>query len=268
MTDWKTLKVWREGAVLHVALNRPEVMNAFDETVIAEMTACFKGIKREDPPRVVCLRGEGETFCAGGNLEWMKRAAAWPQVRNLEDAQDLFRMLQLVRDCPKPVVARIQGAALGGGAGLAAACDRVVAEEGARFGFTEVRLGIIPGAISPFVVEKIGLGQARDLFTSGRRFDATKAKEIGLAHDVATAGQLDAVLAAALKDYEAGAPVAVMDAKRLAFFVADEIARHPFDALGPKVAARIAAKRADAEAKAGFEAFFAKKPPPWNPGSP
>ncbi len=268
MTDYRTLKTWREGVVLHVALNRPDVRNAFDEAVIAELMACFKGIRREDPARVVCLRGEGETFCAGGDLAWMKRAAGWTPAQNLQDAVGLFQMLHLVRDCPKPVVARVQGAALGGGAGLAAACDRVVAEEGARFGFTEVRLGIIPGAISPFVVEKIGQGHARDLFTSGRRFDAAKAREIGLVHDVAPAGQLDAVLGEALKDYAAGAPGAVMDAKKLALFVAHELARDPFDGLGPKVAARIAAKRADPEAKAGFEAFFAKKPPPWNPGAP
>jgi enoyl-CoA hydratase/carnithine racemase len=268
VTDFKTLKTWREGHVLHVALNRPEVRNAFDEALIAELMACFKDIKRGDPARVICLRGEGETFCAGGDLAWMKRAAGWTMAQNLQDAVELFRMLQMVRDCPKPVVARVQGAALGGGAGLAAACDRVVAEENAQFAFTEVRLGIIPGAISPFVVEKIGLGHARDLFTSGRRFGASKAWAIGLVHDVAAPGQLDAALAEALKDYLTAAPLAVMDAKRLAFFVANEIALHPFDSLGPKVAARIAAKRADPEAKAGFEAFFEKKPPPWNPGAP
>lgn len=261
---WKSLKTRVEGAVLHVTLNRPEARNAFDEALIAELTACFKGIKASDPFRAVCLSGQGGTFCAGGDLGWMKRAAAWSKAENRKDAQRLFGMLLAVRDCPKPVVAAVRGFALGGGSGLAAACDRVIAEEGAQFGFTEVRLGIIPGAISPFVVEKIGLTHARDLFTSGRRFGVAKAKEIGLVHDAVPAGQLDAVVAEALKDYVASAPVATGLAKRLAFDVAAGL--KSFKGLGPKVAARIAAKRADAEAKAGFEAFFAKRPPPWAGG--
>ena len=255
------LKTRREGHVLHVVLNRPEVRNAFDEALIAELTACFRKIGKPDPARVVCLRGEGETFCAGGDLNWMKRAATWSKAENRKDAIRLFNMLLAVRDCPKLVVARVQGFALGGGSGLCAAADRVIAEEGATFGFTEVRLGIIPGAISPFVVEKIGGGHARDLFSSGRRFGATKAKEIGLVHDVAPAGKLDEALGEALRDYRGAAPKASMEAKRLAKDVAAGLGN--LKALGPKVAARIAAKRADPEAQAGFEAFFAKRPPPW-----
>lgn len=264
MQAWKTLKLLEEengGGILHVFLNRPEVRNAFDETLIRELTACFRGIRASDPFRVVCLRGEGQVFCAGGDLGWMRRAAGWTKAENQKDAMRLFDMLLAVRDCPKPVVARVQGAALGGGSGLAAACDRVIAEEGTKFGFTEVRLGILPGAISPFVIEKIGVGAARDLFTSGRQFPAQRARELGLVHEVAANGFLDQALAAALKDYQASAPQAVVQAKKLAMDVGRGLGN--FKALGPKVAARIAAKRADPEAKAGFEAFFAKKPPPW-----
>ena len=212
---------------------------------------------------MVCLSGEGPSFCAGGDLAWMKRAATWTKAANKKDALRLFAMLLAVRNCPKPVVAAIRGFALGGGSGLTAACDRAIAEEGAQFGFTEVRLGIIPGAISPFVLEKIGPGQARDLFTSGRRFGAAKALAIGLVHEVAPAGTLDAVVAEALKDYVASAPGATVQAKQLAFDIASDLARKPFTSIGPRVAARIAAKRADAEAKAGFAAFFGKRPAPW-----
>ncbi len=257
----ETIQTRREGHVLHVVLNRPEVLNAFDETLIGELTECFKGIRKTDPARVVCLGGQGKVFCAGGDLGWMRRAAAWSKADNRKDAMCLFGMLLAIRECPKPVVAAVRGYALGGGSGLCAAADRVIAEETAVFGFTEVRLGIIPGAISPFVVEKIGAGHARDLFSSGRRFRAPKAKEIGLAHDVVPEGMLDEAVAEALKDYRNAAPKASMDAKRLAKDVAAGL--KDFPSLGPRVAARIAAKRVDAEAKAGFAAFFAKKPPTW-----
>ena len=256
----------REGHVLHIALNRPEVKNAFDEALIGEVTMAFRAVKASDPYRVVCLSGEGGTFCAGGDLGWMKRAATWTQAENRKDAMRLFRMLLAVRDCPKPVVAAIRGYALGGGSGLAAACDRAIAEEGAQFGFTEVRLGILPGAISPFVVEKIGLTHARDLFTSGRRFSASKAFHIGLVSETAPAGKLDEVVAEALKDYLLSAPGATVQAKKLAFEISADLARKRFSAIGPKVAGKIAAKRADAEARAGFAAFFEKLPPPWTRG--
>ena len=257
------LQTWREGGILHVVLNRPEVKNAFDEALIGKITEAFRSVKAASPFRVVCLSGEGPVFCAGGDLSWMKRAAGWTKAENRKDAMRLFRMLLAVRDCPKPVVAAVRGFALGGGSGLAAACDRVIAEEGTQFGFTEVRLGIIPGAISPFVIEKIGLTHARDLFTSGRRFSAGKAFHIGLVSETTPEGKLDEVVSEALKDYLLSAPGATGQAKKLAFDVSAELTRKPFKSLGPKVAARIAAKRADPEAKAGFEAFFAKKPAPW-----
>ncbi len=258
-----TLKTWTEGHVLHIRLNRPEVKNAFDERLIAELTDAFLSIRAPAPARVVCLSGEGAAFCAGGDLDWMRRAATWTRDENHADALALFRMLLAVRECPKPVLAAVRGFALGGGSGLAAACDRVIAEEGTQFGFTEVRLGIIPGTISPFVVEKIGLTNARDLFTSGRKFPASKAFQIGLVTDVVPAGTLDAAVGEALKDYLLAAPQAMLQAKGLAFEIADDLLRKPLKTLGPKVAALIASKRTDAEAQAGFEAFFAKKPAPW-----
>ena len=258
-----TLKTWTEGHVLHVRLNRPERKNAFDEGLIAELSDAFLAIQRTDPFRVVCLSGEGSVFCAGGDLDWMRRAATWTRDENHADALALFRMLLAVWECPKPVVAAVRGFALGGGSGLAAACDRVIAEEGAQFGFTEVRLGIIPGTISPFVVEKIGLSAARDLFTSGRRFPASKALQVGLVTDLVPDGTLDAAVAAALNDYLLAAPQAMLQAKEMAFEIADDLLRKPLKTLGPKVAAKIASKRGDPEARAGFKAFFEKRPPPW-----
>ncbi len=257
------LKTWTEGHVHHIRLNRPDVKNAFNERMIAEVTEAFLAVRAEDPFRVVCLSGEGPVFCAGGDLDWMRRAATWSKDENHADALALFRMLLALRECPKPLVAAVRGFALGGGSGLAAACDRVIAEEDTQFGFTEVRLGIIPGTISPFVLEKIGLHAARDLFTSGRRFTAAKALQIGLVTDVVPTGTLDAAVTAALKDYLLAAPQAILQAKELAFEISHDLLHKPLKTLGPKVASRIAAKRGDAEAKAGFKAFFDKKPPPW-----
>lgn len=255
------LKTWRDGHVLHAALARPEVRNAFDEEAVGELTAFLKGVKKAESSRVVCLSGEGPAFCAGGDLNWMRRAAGWSKAGNRRDALRLFRMLLAVRECPRPVVARVHGAALGGGSGLVAACDRAIAAEDAVFGFTEVRLGIIPGAISPFVVEKIGAGQARELFTSGRRFGAAEALRIGLVHQVVPPGWLDDAVAEALKDYAACPPEAMAQAKRLAGDVAAGL--HSFKALGPRVAARIAAKRADPEGREGIAAFLEKRAPGW-----
>ena len=253
----KTIQVEQEGHVLRVRLNRPEAKNAFDETMIAELTAAFSAVKAEDAYRAVAVSGEGGTFCAGGDLGWMQRAAAFSKDENQEDALRLFRMYLSVRNCPKPVVAFVQGYALGGGSGLAAASDRVVAEATAVFGFTEVRLGIMPGAISPFVVEKIGAGHARDLFTSGRRFSAEEGLRIGLVHGIGSD------FAAVLEDYRAGALGALVEAKKLAFDVASDLERKEFNVVGSMVARRIAAKRADSEAKEGFAAFFDKRKPKW-----
>ena len=258
-----TVKTWTEDHVHHIRLNRPERKNAFDENMIAELTDAFLAITTLDSFRVVCLSGEGGVFCAGGDLDWMRRASTWTRDENHADALALFRMLLAARECPKPLVAAVRGFALGGGSGLASTCDRVIAEEGAQFGFTEVRLGIIPGTIAPFVVEKIGLHAARDLFTSGRRFPASKALQIGLVTDVVPDGTLDAALADALKDYRLAAPQAMLQAKEMAFEIADDLLRKPLKTLGPKVAAKIASKRGDPEARAGFKAFFEKKPAPW-----
>src|SRR5262245_11574130 len=183
-----------EGAVEHLVLNRPDVRNAFNEHVIAELAAWANDVRERASRggvRVVVLSGAGKTFCAGADVTWMAKTIAYSEEENLRDATAASQMFGAIDELPVPVVGRIHGAALGGGAGLAAVCDIVVADELATFGFTEVKLGILPAVISPFAVAKIGVSAARELFLTGARFTATRAKEIGLVHAVVPVQELE-----------------------------------------------------------------------------
>src|SRR4249920_3617378 len=179
------------GAVTTVTLNRPDVRNAFDEHVIRELTEWATSVPADGSVRVVILQGAGSVFSAGADVQWMSKMIDYSREENLEDAHRAASMLLAIDSVPVPVIGRIHGAALGGGAGLAAVCDVVVAAEDAVFGFTEVALGILPAMISPYVVSKIGLSFARELCLSGVRFSAARAKEIGLAHEIVSADRLD-----------------------------------------------------------------------------
>src|SRR5688500_7508862 len=173
-------------SIVRVTLSRPAVPNAFDASLIAELRATFTALERDSPTelRAVVLAGEGEMFCAGADIAWMRAAMALDVEGNEQDAMAMAEMFETIDTCPVPVIARVQGAALGGGMGLCAVSDVVIAESGAKFGFTETRLGILPAVISPFVIAKIGESNARALFPGGRRFDALRAKRIGLMHEV------------------------------------------------------------------------------------
>src|SRR6185436_5420743 len=204
------------GVVARVTLARPEVHNAFDAGLIGELRTAFALLAREGPIelRAVVLAGDGPSFCAGADLAWMRAAMALDTEGNEQDAMAMADMFETIDTCPAPVVARVHGVALGGGMGLLAVSDIVIAESGTRFGFTETRLGILPAVISPFVVAKIGESHARALFPGGRRFDAVRAQRIGLVHELAEGEDaLDAAVEAAISDVLASGPTAARAAK-------------------------------------------------------
>src|SRR6478752_1160344 len=207
-----------DGVVARVTLDRPDVHNAFDAPLIAELRTTFALLAREAPDqlRAVVLAGAGSSFCAGADLDWMRAAIALDTEGNEQDAMAMADMFETIDTCPVPVIARVHGAALGGGMGLCAVADVVIAESGARFGFTETRLGILPAVISPFVIAKIGETHARALFPGGRRFDATRAARIGLVHEIVEgASALDAAVDAAVADVLASGPTATRAAKAI-----------------------------------------------------
>jgi methylglutaconyl-CoA hydratase len=209
MTRMGGLRVERDGGVLRVTLARPERRNAFDAALIADLTAAFADV---GDARAVVLAGEGETFCAGADIDWQRSAIDLTFEENVEDALRLYKMCEAIDRCPAPVVARVQGYALGGGSGLAACADVAVAATDATFGFTEVKLGIVPAVISPFVLPKIGQ-HARRYFLTGERFDAQSALRIGLVHEVTE--ELDATVQGIVDELLSSGPNAVREAKQL-----------------------------------------------------
>jgi methylglutaconyl-CoA hydratase len=252
------------GVVARVTLARPEVHNAFDASLIAELRSTFGAFEREGAPdlRVVVLAGEGGTFCAGADIDWMRAAMALDVEGNEQDAMAMADMFEAIDTCPVPVIARVQGAALGGGMGLCAVADIVVAESGARFGFTETRLGILPAVISPFVIAKVGETHARALFPGGRRFDALRAQRIGLVHEVVEGdAALDLAVDAAIADILASGPTAVRAAKS----IVREVRGLGHGSSKWHTARVIARQRTSAEAQEGFAAFTSKRKPGWDP---
>lgn len=252
------------GSVARLTLDRPEVHNAFDASLISELRAAFTQLGREGPTelRAVVLAGAGASFCAGADVAWMRAAAALDVESNEQDALTLADMFETVDTCPVPVITRVHGAALGGGMGLCAVSDIVIAESGARFGFTETRLGILPAVISPFVVAKIGESEARALFPGGRRFDAVRAQRIGLVHEVVEGeAALDAAVEVAVRDVLAAGPTAARAAKA----IVREIRGLGYGSAKWHTARTIARQRVSAEAREGLTAFSEKRPPAWAP---
>ncbi len=243
--------------VAHVTLDRPERHNAFDEALIAALTEAFTTFATSRP-RAVVLRGNGPSFCAGADLAWMKRAAGWTEAENQADAQTLSDMLAAIDACPAPVIAVVHGAAYGGGVGLVACADLAVADPSAKFRLSEVRLGLTPATISPFVIAAIGARQSRRWFTTAESFDAATAHAIGLVH--AVADNPDEQVAAWLAHLLDAAPGAVADAKAL---VRDVVGLPITAALRAETARRIAARRVSAEGREGLDAFLTKRRPAW-----
>ncbi len=242
------LRVERDGDVLRVTLARPEARNAFDADLIAALAEAFVDV---GAARAVVLAGEGPSFCAGADVEWMRASVDLDYEANLADANALRRMLEAVDACPAPVVAAVHGHALGGGVGLVACSDIALAHERAVFGFSEVKLGIVPAVISPFAIRKVGESAARRYFVTGERFDAQTALRIGLVHEVAP--DLQAALERVLAELRTAGPRAARAAKRLVLDRPD----------GPETARRIAERRTSPEGQEGLRAFLERRAPAW-----
>jgi methylglutaconyl-CoA hydratase len=254
-----TILTSREGPVLRLTLNRPEVRNAFDEQLIAALTSAAAEAADDHTLRAVVLAGSGKTFCAGADIGWMSKAIAYTQRENLSDAEDLSRMLERLDTLALPLVGRIHGAALGGGVGLAAVCDIVIAAEDAVFALSEVKLGIVPAVVAPYVLRKIGVSAARELFLTGARFSAARAKEIGLVHEVVPAGDLDAAIGRRLTEILSAGPKAVGIAKAL---IREIAGANPRDVIG-LTTNTIASQRVSEEGQEGLRAFLEKRKPHW-----
>ena len=261
--NWHTLDVTISDAVATVTLNRPKVHNAFNETAIKELEHSFRMFGYRGEVRAIVLTGAGATFCAGADLSWMKRMAEIPYEENFADAYRLATMLRTIYSCPKPVIARVQGDAYGGGLGLIAAADLAITTSTACFAFSEVKLGLMPAVISPFVIKAIGSRAARRYFITGERFNAQEAHRIGLVHEVTTPDVLDAKLDSIVNTIVRNGPNAVIQSKRLI---------HDIDQLSEKLAVdtaeRIARLRGSDEAREGVQAFLAKRPPSWSKATP
>lgn len=237
------------GSVLYLTLDRPDVRNAFNDELIEALTAAFTSLS--SGVRAVVLGANGSAFCGGGDLNWMRKAAAYTEEENIRDAMNLAGLFDSMVRCPAVVISRVHGPAFGGGCGLVAASDVAIAATAAKFSFSEVKLGLIPATISPFVVDKIGKGHARALFSTGEVFDAARAHSIGLVHDVVEAGEIDARIGRCLDAVLAAGPHAVAESKRLAIESPLEMAES---------ARRLATARAGAEGREGVTAFLEKRP--------
>ena len=255
-----SLEIETTGSVATVWMNRPEVFNAFNEALIADLSVAFAALDSDPAVRVVVLAGRGKHFSAGADLNWMRRASVSSQEDNLKDARQFAEMLHLLSSLSKPTIARVQGMALGGGTGLAAACDMAVATADAVFATSEVRFGIIPSVISPYVLRAIGPRQALRYFQSAERISAERALHMGLVNEVLPTEQLDDGVAALVKELLLGAPQAQKAAKDLI----EDVRERPMSAqLLEETAQRIARQRTTPEAKAGIGAFLEKRPAPW-----
>lgn len=259
MTDLVLIDIKADGVAL-ATLNRPEVMNAFNEAAIAAVTEAFQTLGADPAVRVIVLRGAGKAFCAGGDLDWMRRTADYDYEANFADAYGLATMLRAVNDCPKPTIAAVQGAAFGGGVGLVAACDIAIASAKALFSLSEARLGLIPATIGPYVLAAIGPRACRRYFLTAERFDAAEALRIGLVHQTVAPDQLDEAIEAMIAKLREAGPQAQTACKTL---IRDLSGSSLDDALMRDTAGRIAAIRASDEGREGVAAFLGKREPNW-----
>jgi methylglutaconyl-CoA hydratase len=258
--NYETLAISVADKVATVTLNRPELRNAFNEQAIAELALAFDELGRNELVRAIVLAANGPAFCAGADLNWMKKMAGYSHDENTADAARLADMLRTIYLCPKPVVARVQGDCYAGGMGLVAACDIVVAAEGVNFCLSEVKLGLIPATISPYVIKAMGEQAARRYFLTAERFDATAALRMGFAHEVVAPESLDSTVAGIVKALVSNSPNAVLEAKKL---VREVVGAPVTDALLADTAQRIAVIRASSEGREGVASFLEKRKPNW-----
>jgi len=258
--NYETLTISVADKVATVTLNRPELRNAFNESAIAELALAFDELGRNELVRAIVLAANGPAFCAGADLNWMKKMAGYSHDENLADASRLADMLRTIYLCPKPTVAKVQGDCYAGGMGLVAACDIVVAAEGVNFCLSEVKLGLIPATISPYVIKAMGEQAARRFFITAERFDAAAALRMGFAHEVVVPENLDTTVAGIVKSLVSNSPNAVAEAKKLVREVVDLPVT---DALLRDTAQRIATIRASNEGREGVASFLEKRKPNW-----
>ena len=258
--SYETVEVLRDGGVATLWMNRPEVHNAFNAQLIADLSAACRALDADVSVRVVVLAGRGKSFSAGADLNWMKAAGEAGEAENFADAMKLAGMLRTLAEMSKPTIARVHGAALGGGMGLASACDICIAGERALFATSEVKFGIIPSAISPYVIRAIGERQAYRYFQTAERIDARRAAELGLAHEAVASDALDAKVKEVVDALLLGGPKSQSAAKELIRAVAN---RPLSDAVVEDTARRIASLRVTPEAREGLDAFLSKRPAAW-----
>ena len=254
------LNICEAGAVATITLNRPEVRNAFNDDMIAEVTGAFVALGGRDSVRCIVLAAEGKAFCAGADLNWMRRMADYTRAENLADAAALAEMLRVMYECPKPTIARIQGDVYAGGMGLVAACDMAVSVDTANFCLSEVKLGLIPATISPYVIRAMGARAAHRYFLTAERFDAKEAHRIGFVHEVVSADQLDAKVAELTNALVSASPNAVRSCKTLVQEVAGQDIKAPL--IGRTVEG-IADIRTSSEGREGVQSFLQKRKPSW-----
>jgi methylglutaconyl-CoA hydratase len=258
--NYTTLTCERNGHVATVQLNRPELRNAFNETSIVELADVFRALGGDDSVRAIVLAAQGTAFCAGADLNWMKKMAAYTHEENRADAGQLAEMLYAIYTCPKPVVARVQGDCYAGGMGLVSVCDIAVAVEEANFCLSEVKLGLIPATISPYVIKAMGQNAARRYFLTAERFTATEAHRIGFVHQVVKSEALDETVGEILKQLTSASPNAVREAKCLV----REVGGMPLNReLIADTARRIADIRSSDEGREGVQSFLEKRKPNW-----
>ncbi|WP_266181283.1 enoyl-CoA hydratase-related protein [Dyella humicola] len=257
-----SIQIADQAGVRRITLNRPQVHNAFDDALIAELAAALASAGEDPAVRAVVLSGAGASFSAGADLNWMRGMASASEAQNRDDSLRLARLMRTLQYLPKPTIARVNGAAYGGGVGLVACCDIAIGVDGARFGLTEVKLGLVPAVISPYVIQAIGLRHARRLFLTGELFDAATALQIGLLHQCVPAEKLDETVDAALASLSKAGPLAQAEAKRLALRVAGA-SEVEAERLDQENAALIARLRVSPEGQEGLGAFLAKRQPGW-----
>jgi methylglutaconyl-CoA hydratase len=257
-----SIQLTRTGFVAQITLNRPKVHNAFDDALIAELTAALVDCELDADVRCVVLTGAGASFSAGADLNWMRSMAKAGEAANREDALRLAALMRTLNFLAKPTIARVNGSAYGGGVGLIACCDVAIGVDTAKFSLSEVKLGLVPAVISPYVVAAIGARHARRLFISGEVFDASSAERIGLLHESVAADQLDAAVDRALHFLAKGGPLAQAEAKRLALRVAG-VTRESAERIDVENAQLIAHLRVSAEGQSGLAAFLEKRAPDW-----
>jgi len=259
MADYETITFDASGPAIWVTLNRDDVRNAFNGRMLADLLDAFAAAPKVPGGRVVVLTGVGSAFCAGADLNWMRAVRDFTYEQNLEESNQVAAVMRRIYDCPLPTIARVNGPAIGGGAGLVACCDLAVASESARFSLSEVKLGLIPSCISPYVIRKIGEGNARELFLTGERISAEKAREIALVNEVAKEGELDVVVARWVNQLVTSGPVAIAKCKELI----RNVPQMDLDEAGPYTAEMIAKMRTSEEGQEGMAAFLEKRKPGW-----